>query len=271
MKIIVWTLLLCTGCASMRLSMMDPESIPQFQVLDESVKITLQPLYCCLIICIFICLPFLIAHIRYRRSSYYAVTKKPFLDVDKGTLGEYLIYKRTRVFEKDGGRFLFNLYLPKTKGKTTEVDVVLIHPKGLFVIESKNYNYWIFGNEIHRTWTQVLPRGRGNKSHKIQFYNPIRQNELHIKYLKRIVGETIPIWSIIVFSDRCVLKDVTISPKTQHKVIHLYELKSMISQIVERADVEHSSQQKVDRLYNQLYPYSQSCNQVKSNHIKSCF
>ena len=251
--------------------MMDPESIPQFQVLDESVKITLQPLYCCLIICIFICLPFLIAHIRYRRSSYYAVTKKPFLDVDKGTLGEYLIYKRTRVFEKDGGRFLFNLYLPKTKGKTTEVDVVLIHPKGLFVIESKNYNYWIFGNEIHRTWTQVLPRGRGNKSHKIQFYNPIRQNELHIKYLKRIVGETIPIWSIIVFSDRCVLKDVTISLKTQHKVIHLYELKSMISQIVERADVEHSSQQKVDRLYNQLYPYSQSCNQVKSNHIKSCF
>jgi len=215
-------------------------------------------LYSFLIIVLLYLTPKLVGFIRYRKSSYYKVTKKTFSSLDKGEFGEYLIFKRLKCFEKKDGRFLYNLYLPMTKNNTTEVDVVLIHPKGFFVIESKNFSGWIFGNESNRYWTQTLPRGRGYESHKERFYNPIKQNSLHIKYLKPILGQTVPMWSIIVFSDECTLKDVTVSPDTRYKVIQLHEIKSLVSQIIKATEVEIFSQSDIDRMYNQLYPYSQT-------------
>ena len=61
------------------------------------------------------------------------------------------------------GKFLFNLFLPNTSNQTKEVDVVLIHPKVFFVVKSKNYAEWIFGNEVKRALTQILPQGRGKE------------------------------------------------------------------------------------------------------------
>jgi hypothetical protein len=80
---------------------------------------------------------------------------------DKGRNGEYQIYKRLRNHENKGGKFLFNCYLPKENGETTEIDVLLINKNGIFVFESKNYSGWIFGDEKSKNWTQTLPQGRG--------------------------------------------------------------------------------------------------------------
>ena len=98
---------------------------------------------------------------------------------------------------------LKNLYVP-TNGRTTEIDLLMIHEKGIFVFESKNYSGWIFGTEEQLNWTQSLRNGEKNK-----FYNPIRQNRNHIRalgeYLQIPVSE---FTSYIVFSERCVLKKV---------------------------------------------------------------
>ena len=107
--------------------------------------------------------PKIIRFIWYRRSSYYKITKNKFSKLNKGEVGEYLIWKELKGFERKGGKFLFNLYIPKPNDETTEIDVVFLHPRGFFVIESKNYNGWIFGNEKNRYWTQTLPMGRGQK------------------------------------------------------------------------------------------------------------
>lgn len=57
---------------------------------------------------------------------------------DPGEFGEYLI---TYALENNniGGyiKVLKNLYIPIGYGKTTEIDVVMIHRKGIFVFESK--------------------------------------------------------------------------------------------------------------------------------------
>lgn len=37
------------------------------------------------------------------------------------------------------------------------------------------------------------------------FYNPLKQNATYTKYLDKAVALNIPIYSIIVFSDRCSL------------------------------------------------------------------
>lgn len=98
---------------------------------------------------------------------------------------------------------LKNVYIP-AKGKTTEIDLLMIHEKGIFVFESKNYSGWIFGSADQLNWTQTLQNGDKNK-----FYNPIRQNRTHIRalaeFLEKPVSEFV---SYIVFSERCTLKSV---------------------------------------------------------------
>ena len=106
---------------------------------------------------------------QYKKTEYYGQTKNSYLSVlfDKGRLGEFYTYKDLKPL--DGyKRYLFNLYIPKENGETTELDVVLLHESGIYVFESKNYSGWIFGTETQRYWTQTLPAGRG-RSQKINF------------------------------------------------------------------------------------------------------
>lgn len=64
-----------------------------------------------------------------------------------GQFGEYLIDYALQSNGIEGERVvLTNLYLPM-KGKTTEIDLLMLHEKGIFVIESKYYSGWIFGSE----------------------------------------------------------------------------------------------------------------------------
>lgn len=204
--------------------------------------------------------------IRYRRSAYFSVTKKSYWGLDLGAYGEYLIYLRLKDLEKSGGRFLFNLYIPKLGGGTTEIDVVLIHPKGVFVFESKNFSGWIFGNESHEYWTQTLPSVRGLAAHKERFYNPIRQNAKHIVNLQRILDVTAPIWSIIVFSDRCEFKDLTVSEDKPYRVLQLADLSVTLEQLINGAVREDCCPIEVDRLYERLFPYSQVDQDTRERH-----
>jgi len=170
---------------------------------------------------------YLYKNYQYKQGSYYNITHNTLLStiLDAGRNGEYQIYKRLRHYESIGGKFLFNCYLPKENGETTEIDVLLINSDGIFVFESKNYSGWIFGDEKSMNWTQTLPQGRG-RSHKEQFFNPIIQNKVHLKWLRSIVGEALPLYSIIAFSDRCTLKKVNITSQDV-QVVNRYFISSV--------------------------------------------
>lgn len=205
---------------------------------------------------------------RYRQTSYYKITKNSFFltRLNYGRNGEYLTYKKLQSYEKQGAKFLFNCYLPKDD-KTTEIDILMLHSSGIYVIESKNYSGWIFGNEKHKTWTQVLPRGRGRSS-KEHFLNPIMQNKMHIKWLKSFLAdEKFPIFSIIVFSERCTLKQVDIfSPDSQ--VIKRHDVAHTISQI-DRNSVAKLSSDDIEQIYKMLYPFTQVSATTKKEHIET--
>ena len=210
----------------------------------------------------------IIACWKYMNSSYYAITKNSpiLLYFDKGKLGEYLIYKHLRSAEKNGAKFLFNIYIPKGEEKTTEIDVLMIHAKGLFVFESKNYSGWIFGSENQKNWYQTLPQGRG-KAHKESFYNPIMQNRTHIKYLKSLVGDDIPTHSIIVFSERCTLQKVAVeSPDIQ--VVKRDKVFDTVAAICGKVDDSELSKDQISEIYVKLFPYTQVSDVVKEQHIQ---
>lgn len=45
-------------------------------------------------------------------------------------------------------------YLKRASGAYTQIDLVVATPKGLIVIEEKDYSGWIFGNSRQKYWTQ---------------------------------------------------------------------------------------------------------------------
>lgn len=204
----------------------------------------------------------------YQKSTYFQITKKPLMELrkDKGSYGEYLIYKKLRKYEKNyGGKFLFNCYLPKENGETTEIDVLLILKSGIYVFESKNYSGWIFGDSRKKIWTQVLPQGSGKAARKEHFANPIFQNELHIHCLENYLKRAIPMFSIISFSERCTFKEIDIG-NYECAVVYNTELPLIVKKINEQA-VETLSEVDIDRIYKVLYPLTQVSEFVKQQHI----
>ena len=96
-----------------------------------------------------------------------------------GKAGESRIVSILSNFEHDG--IVFNDVIIQGKYGTVQIDHILVSVYGIFVIETKTYSGWIFGNENSENWTQVLYRERH------YFRNPILQNYSHIKALRKLL------------------------------------------------------------------------------------
>lgn len=201
---------------------------------------------------------------KYDNSNYKKESGNEFKKVwrDTGNYGEYLTFNELEKIKGDH-RILTNVYLPKENGETTEVDLIYIHETGIYVLESKNYSGWIFGDEKSRNWMQTLKNGRKEK-----FYNPIMQNNTHIKYLiKALKVDEKYIKSIIVFSDRCTLKKIEVNSENV-KVINRYNLNKTIGKLSESSS-KIFPLGKIIELYYELKPYTCVSEEGKSRHIKN--
>lgn len=94
----------------------------------------------------------------------------------------------------EGYIILKDLLLETDKG-TTQIDHVVVCEKGIFVIETKNYDGWIYGSENQKYWTQVIYKTKN------KFFNPIWQNKGHISAIKKGLARfDLPIYSVIAFA-----------------------------------------------------------------------
>jgi hypothetical protein len=95
----------------------------------------------------------------------------------------------------------FQNIIISTKNGTTQIDHVILSPFGIFVIETKNYNGWIFGSVNQKSWTQVL---HGTKH---SFQNPLHQNYLHTKTMsEHLKIDSSKIYSVVFFCGDAELK-----------------------------------------------------------------
>ncbi len=181
-----------------------------------------------------------------------------------GRRGEKLTERELKLVNFLGrkGKILKNAYIPKPNGETSEIDVLYISQKGIFVIESKNYSGWIFGDEKSQNWTAMLPNKQKNT-----FYNPIKQNKTHIKWLSEFLKNDIPLFSLIVFSERCELKKVTVETK-EIKVIKRDYIYATIRNMWDNlADALNDEQ--VQAVYNLLSPLTNADAATKAAHIEN--
>ncbi len=189
-----------------------------------------------------------------------------FEEKSLGTYGEKLTERELKVVKLLGrnGRILKNIYIPKDDGGTTEIDIVFISQKGIFVIESKNFSGWIFGDEKSAYWTAMLPNRQKNR-----FYSPILQNSNHIKWLENYLWinlyNDIPMYSFIVFSERCELKKMTVTTPDV-RVMKRNRLYVNIADVWESAP-DILSEQQVTEIYKLLKQLTEVNKTQKQAHI----
>lgn len=181
-----------------------------------------------------------------------------------GKRGEKLTERELKLVEFFGrkGKTLRNIYLPKDNGDTSEIDLVFITQKGIFVFESKNYSGWIFGDEKSTYWTVML-----SSKEKNRFYNPIRQNRTHIHWLSRYLGENIPLFSIVVFSERCELKKVEVA-SADVRVIKRDSTYACVRDIWD-ANPDVLTEDEVTRIYEKCKALTNADHATKQAHIDS--
>jgi len=151
----------------------------------------------------------------------------------RGAFGETLLAAvLRRKLDASLYHVLNDIYLPLDDGSTTQIDHVVISPFGVFVIETKTYKGWIFGNPRDAQWTQVLHR------RKSRFQNPLRQNYLHLQRLIRLMGlRTDVVHSVVAFSGEATFK-TQLPPEVMHFADVADYILSFKSRMIPPEDVE---------------------------------
>ena len=142
--------------------------------------------------------------------------------VDKGKYGELSIEAICEKFYQTSGGILYHSYIQKTVegkagnikkdeqgnlyrenlGNKSEIDVLLVTPRRIFVIEVKAYK----SDNIVLTDDGISGCLVTNKS-------PVHQNEFHCRHLYRVLAPALPngdkkyIVPIVCFVDKCKVKD----------------------------------------------------------------
>lgn len=73
-------------------------------------------------------------------------------------------------------------------GKQSEIDLTVVGPTGIFIIEVKNLNGTIVGNYEGTKWTQHKV-GRGGTPYSKHFYSPVKQVGTHIYRLANFLRQ----------------------------------------------------------------------------------
>lgn len=134
----------------------------------------------------------------------------------RGRRGERRI--SSRLLSLSSEYHVFNDVYIEVQGHSVQIDHIVVSRYGIFVIETKNYAGWIYGNDESGFWIKNM---YGNK---YQFRNPLKQNYSHVKSLRALLGvpesKFIP---IVVF-----LNGATLKCDTTGIVIYSHQLRRTI-------------------------------------------
>lgn len=114
----------------------------------------------------------------------------------KGEEGEKIV---DSLLSKDTSfhRLINNLVLLGENNVSHQIDHIFIRSNGIFVIETKNYYGEIKGKEDDSFWTRsFFAKG---KIKTASFHNPLKQNQSHIRIIKRLIGRDYPIYCFVTF------------------------------------------------------------------------
>ena len=150
-------------------------------------------------------------------------------------------------------RRIHNVIVPAQNG-TTQIDHVLVSVFGIFVVETKDRDGWIYGAPDQPKWTQV------QHGKKYQFQNPLRQNYRHTKCLSEYLGLDHDLFhSVVIFTGESEFK----TPMPENVLDR--GLSRYITSFVERLLTE----KQVEEIATTLRSLKESSGLSKSDHLDS--
>jgi hypothetical protein len=156
-----------------------------------------------------------------------------------GALGEKFVSDKLLGLDPTKYAVLNDLLLPSTGSlTTTQIDHVVVSNFGIFVLETKSFTGWIFGNAQQKYWTQVIYRYRK------RFYNPLHQNYAHIKAIEAVIRRfypTIPVIGFVVFpsASKIQVSNTSAVGYARDTVRKILSYKTMFISETEKADIVH--------------------------------
>jgi len=138
----------------------------------------------------------------------------------RGAMAEWRVHQVLSRFSKEDGRLFSNAIFRfgTNSDASIEVDHILVNYAGVFVVETKGLSGIIDGDQYSDYWRQIL----GNVEN--QFFSPIKQNNIHVDLITRLVGEGVPVHSVVVFTSATFA-----SPMPSH-VVRLRDLSKYLRQ-----------------------------------------
>lgn len=155
--------------------------------------------------------------------------------------------------DKNVYRGFHDVIIPANNG-TTQIDHILVSPYGLFIVETKNKQGWIFGSGDQPTWTQSI------YGKKYSFQNPLRQTFRQKKVLSEYLGlhESI-IHTVIFFVGDCKFKT------------HLPDnvIKSGLGRYIKQFKDRILSPQEIERIAGKLERHVSESSLTTGDHVRS--
>ena len=175
----------------------------------------------------------------------------------KGSIGEAKVNTKLNFL---GNEYisLNDILIKSSNGNTSQIDELVLSEYGIFIIETKNYKGWIFGNEKAENWTQVI----FNEKHI--FRNPIKQNWSHVYALKNVLSEfpNIHYFPIVVFTGDATLKGI----ESTVPVIYSNRLNSTIKNL---SSEKCLSQTEVEKIKSILESVEITEKMARKEHVKN--
>lgn len=172
----------------------------------------------------------------------------------KGEMGEKRVAGILSRLPRDKYLIINDLLVRHANGHTSQIDHVVVSEYGIFLIETKNYTGWIYGGVNSEYWTQNI------YGKKYQMYNPIQQNQGHVRALRRILKDLPPdmFVSIVAFSRRASLRNRYLT-----NVVYWDQVKGVIRSYTQsRISVEQAR-----HAYNTLLSANVVSKDAKEQHV----
>lgn len=193
----------------------------------------------------------------YDGSQFKKITNYSLLQVifNRNIQGTYNLFRGLSKINKKG-KILLNVKLPTSD----MINAIVILPSGIYVIDMKNTNGWLYGHEESDEWTLVM-----FKEKVITLQNPIITIANNVNAVqKQLSLKNLELYhSLIVFSDNTVFKKLSIQ---KNNVLNIRDLKNFF----DNENMQLLSETEIEKIYKSLEPFMTTFTdfkQVKKDEI----
>ena len=182
-------------------------------------------------------------------NAAYMILARRYNILNSGRNGEKNLYKAVKKLE--GNNIIFvNLPIRYKRGRS-EVDMLIISPKGVVIIEVKNHSGTISGNWKAEKWLQQKFY-RNGKTTSIEMDNPIKQMRRQRDIVKSIfnaAGEDVWVDTVLYFSNPNVRLKLNLR-ENDYVCLGTKELMSSLSNYKSDRSLSKAQREKLANILN---------------------